>query len=111
MSDVAPTGYNPTQSNTLPGPLATVAVTLWPTIADVVLRAILGAVTVNVNCRAPKVALLLESAARTRNVYTPAVVGEPLKTPPDDSVPPGGSAPLVFVHTIEPAQHALRAVE
>ena len=45
-ADVAPAGYNPTQSNALPGPLATVAVTVWPGSAVVAFSAMLGAFTV-----------------------------------------------------------------
>src|SRR6266487_848295 len=45
-ADVAPAGYNPTQSNALPGPLATVAITFWAGSAVVTFSAMLGAFTV-----------------------------------------------------------------
>src|SRR5476649_1633044 len=59
-----------------------------------------------VNWRTPAVALLLASAACTRNVYAPVVVGVPLTSPPDDRSMPVGSAPPVTVQMYEATQHA-----
>ena len=63
------------------------------------------------NCRAPKLAALLESAAFTMKVYMPEVDGVPLKSPPDVRVTPAGSDPPICDHVIDPAQQALSVLE
>ena len=94
-------------------PKPPVAVSVWlyavPTLpaGSVGLVVTTSGVTVNVNCRAPKFALL-PSVAWTMNVYAPTNVGVPLKSPPVERVIPIGRVPPVTAHVMDPgAQHAL----
>ena len=43
-------------------------------------------------------ALLAVSASLIRNVYDPAVVGDPLSSPPAERESPGGSVPATIDH-------------
>jgi len=63
-------------------------------------------VTTSVNCRAPKFVLSIGSAACTKKVYRPAVVGVPLRSPSDERLRPGGGVPSANDQTYDGKQHA-----
>src|SRR5437870_2225847 len=68
-------------------------------------------VTFIVNCFAPKLAALPESAAFTRNWYTPETVGVPARSPLGERLIPDGSDPLTRDHVNDAAQHAESCLE